>query len=144
MAIEKQTITLMGEMQLKEAPALAETFPGQLVTLNSSLQAIVQTAKVQPRIAVVVEGDMLGRTIEQSYAAGENLLYKIPRRGDEMNLRVATGAAAIVAGDLLAVDTAGKVKKHGADFAAETVVGYAKEAVTNVSGSDVFIAVEIA
>lgn len=144
MALEKQTITLMGEMQLKEAAALAETFPGQLVTIDANGKAIVQTGKVQPRIAVAVEGDMHGRTIEQSYAAGENLLYKIPRRGDEMNLRVATNAAAIAFGDPLAVDTAGKVKVHGGDFAAETVIGYAKEAVTNVSGSDVFISVEIA
>jgi len=145
MARENNTITLMGSMPTKEANAAVEVFPGYAVTLNNAGGLVLQSNVLEPRIAVVVEDDMKGKTIAGSYAVDERTSYKIPRRGDEMNLKVAAAAPAISLEDPLALAGDGTVVKHGGDVSVETVIGFAREAVDNSGGSsEVFIAVEFA
>lgn len=145
MARENNTITLQGSMPTKEANASVEVFPGYLVTLNGSGEIALQAAVLEPRIAVVVEDDMKGKTIVDSYGVDERTSYKVPRRGDLLNAKVAAGAAAIVVGDALASAGDGTVAKHGGNVATQTVIGFADEAVDNSGGAEeVFLAVEFA
>ena len=144
MSREHNTITLQGSMPTKEANAAAEVFPGNAIALDSAGDAVLQATVLEPRIGVATEDGKGGGTIEDSYAVGERVTYKVPRRGDVMNVRVGAGAAAIALQAPVAL-AAGKFVVHGGDVAVQTVIGYALEAVDNSGGAeDVFIAVEFA
>ncbi len=145
MARNKNTITLMGSLLSKEGNAGEEIFPGYAITVNNAGLVVKQTQVLEPRIAVAVENDFLGKTIDDSYAVDERTYYKVPVRGSEMNMKVKNGATAIQLEDPLALSNDGTVVKHGGDVTAQTIIGFAKEAVDNSGGSvEVFIAVEIA
>lgn len=135
-----ETIVLKGDPILKEAQASAAISPGHVIEFGGAKDVQKQsTADKNTLLRVAVENDLIGETIEDAYAANDNVLYVSLRPGDEAQLRVAASAAAIVKGDQLELTGDGTLNK----LAAGTAVAEALEAVDNSGGgSEAFIIVE--
>ena len=134
-----RTIVLKGDLAHRhdEAPASAALSPGHMVELMST-GLVRKNTIVAGNIPIVVakEDDLLGRTINIAYAAGDLVSYHIARKGDVLHFRVAASAAAIVKGDRLEPVTGGTIQK----LASGVAIALAEEAVDNsAGGSEVFL-----
>lgn len=69
------------------------------------------TAKKDTLLRIATENDLIGKTIDDAYAADDNCYMHIPKSGDKCMLRLPAGAAALVIGDLLELSGDGTVRK---------------------------------
>lgn len=132
-------IILRGDPPLSEALADAALFPGHAVELTATGVRKQATADKDTALRVVRENDLVGGTIDDTYATGDNCYYHVLRPGDEAQVRVAAAAVAIVVGDQLEFTGDGTLNK----LAAGKAVAEALEAVDNSGGgSEAFIKVQ--
>jgi hypothetical protein len=121
------TIILKGDLDRRYdegRPAAGQTiYPGQnikkTVTGGDPPEVTLHaTAGGGGELNIPIEDGLIGRLITTPYVAanGDLVRYFTPRPGDELQLRVAAGAVAIVIDDGLTNDGAGNFKKAaGAD-----------------------------
>jgi len=108
--------------------------PGDLVTLDSNLEAVLSVAASVGPKRVALENALYGESLTDNYTGGDNLKYIIPRSGDVVQLRI---ASSVSKGDVLRRKAAGEVDDGGS----EEVIGIALEAGSSADG---LIDVEIA
>ena len=123
-----ETILLKGKRHLAEGVTSAIIKPGQIVTYDFA-PAVAASAGV---VRVVTENDLVGKTIDDIYAVGEQAYTHIPMSGDIVLLRVPAGNAAIAQGELLKRTAGGAIVGGGvrADAIAE-----AEESIDNSGAS---------
>ncbi len=128
----QRAVMLRGGGIRKEMPAGGAITPGHIITHNASGQYVVHgTAGGDLLVTVALENEIVGRGIDDAYAAGEQVLAIVPQPGSEVNALVGAGAAAIAAGDPLESAGDGTVRK----VTTGVVIGYAMEAVDNSAGT---------
>jgi hypothetical protein len=136
------TILLAGNPQYpQELLSSAAITPGHLVEINAGALRKHATADGNAMAAFAMENKTPDRTvatepIDTPYGVGETVHWIIARPGDLVYAWVATSAAAIVAGDFLASDGAGGLKKAtGTSTSAfRSIVAQAAEAKDNSAG----------
>lgn len=117
MAIPKvnpRTVLLLGKETavMKEAPAAAAITPGHLVELDANSKWKVHaTASGVAARAFAVEADLIGKGIDDNYAANDVVYTWIVQSGAEVNALVAAAATAITAGDKLESAGDGTLRK---------------------------------
>ncbi len=92
------------------------------------------------------ERDVFGKDRAEIVPAGDQSMFVIARSGDQIQARLATANTTVI-GDALASAGTGALKLPAAPVAGTApniIVGFALEAITNVSGSDVDIIIEAA
>lgn len=140
------TIIVKGDPLRKESRAASAITPGDLLMLASI--STVQRHNVQGGTAFplfAVESGFLGKTISDSYSAGDQVPFVHARRGDEIYAYVASGQN-IAANDPLESDGDGKLREYtvltldvGATETIDevvytnTIVGFALEAPGSLS-----------
>ena len=121
-----KTISLKGESILKERKANAAITPGHLVELMSTGNIRVHaTVGGQAQRAFALEQDLIGRGIDDAYAANDSARYAVFQPGAEVLALLATGESCSI-GDFL--ESAGN--------------GTLQVASTPIEGSNVAIALE--
>ena len=98
-----------------EKTAGEEVYPGMIVLINSSDQIIkhnVEGGNVVPM--VVYEDALQGKSVLQSYAAGDKVKVWIPQPGDVAQLLLEDGQVVVV-GDFVESNGLGMVQKHTAE-----------------------------
>jgi hypothetical protein len=140
------TIHLKGQPIRKEGVATAIVKPGYFVvsrprtaTQNGSIGLPTAGAAAQ---GVILENELEGKTITDSYAIGDNVLYGVFPKGSEVLARVAAANPAIAAGVPLKVTATGTLALGvvGTDH----IVAVSIEAVDNsAGGAEAWIQVEI-
>jgi len=86
--------------------------PGQVVSLKSSGEYELWNGAAdgeQDEIVIVVEDDLLGKTINTAYAVSSRFKGYIPGRGSEVQVLVASGQTVALAGKLIVDDATGKM-----------------------------------
>ena len=142
-----ETIILKGDPLYKERQVkdVANTSikPGNIVQLRSDDTVELQsTAGANCARAFVVENDLIGKEIGDTYGRNDRCHFAVFCPGQEVYARVKAQAAAIVIGDELMATATGSVEKHAGN---NTVIGRALEAVDNSASNDeTFIAMEVA
>lgn len=158
----KHNIKLLGDPIQNEDDKAAEAItPGMLVTWNGSGNLIkhnVAGGNAQKAFALEREemgrgaggvgGAALNSAIDTAYAINDTVKVGVFHPGCRVYALVATGAPAIVKGDFVESDGAGRVRKSVvnaaiADTTRNGTVGRALEALTNVSGVDARLRIEI-
>ncbi len=145
-----KTVHLKGDGLDKEAAAIAAITPGDLIEFNSTGVRRHSVAAGNARKAFALEADYVGKGIDDNYAIGDRVLYKVYENGGEVYARVAAAATAITKGAALESAGDGTVRISTAAAATSNlqrdgIVGYALEAVDNSGGgSAVRIRVEVA
>lgn len=131
----------------KEAEASSAILPGELVEFGgiNELQAHGTDAGIA-RKAFALENDLIGKGIDDAYAAGETVQYAVCSSGTEIYAflnggeNVAKGAALVSAGE-------GSLRAVGSEPEDDVVVAFALEAL-NISsqsaGDDSRLKVEVA
>lgn len=147
------TIAVISEGSVqKEALASGTVTPGMLLEQTSAAADTVKahaTAGGHAQAAFAVEDDLQGNDIDDNYSAGDRVLYKVFRPGDEVNALLANGQN-VSKGDKLVSNGDGylKARTYPADSSAvvqeEHVVGYTKEANDRSSSSSAIDAAETA
>jgi hypothetical protein len=141
----KKTIKLLGEPIQNEDDKAAEAIvPGMLVTWNGSGNWVKHAAALGPVIPVRValEREELGKDIDAPYAINDTVKVGVFASGMRFNGLVPTGSPAIIKGDVLESDGAGRLRKATTGTELD-IVGVALEALTNVSGVDARLRVEV-
>jgi hypothetical protein len=132
MAQASNTILLKGDGQMVEGNALAAITPGHFLRRTAVADQLATVnavgADVPPMVAM--EYDIIGRDINDAYAAGERVISCIPERGAWVYALLAAGAAAIARGDMLECAADGTLKI----YAAGKRMARALEAVDNSGG----------
>lgn len=138
-----EVISLKGEPIFKEGQASSAINPGYLVEFGGSKDLQAQgTAQENCRRAFALENDLLGKGIDDAYAANERVRYGSFHAGQEVYAKLPASAAAIVKGDALEATGDGTLRKLTSGGA---IIAYALEAKDNSSGTtETFIAVEVA
>lgn len=151
------TILLKGCGIRKELNAAEAITPGSLVELASA--TTVQnhsTAGGAAAKAFAVENDLVGDGIDTNYSSGDRVQYEVLPAGAEVYALVAASATAIPVGSPVISDGDGTVAVYAAQdvdeggsatytIYADSIVGYALEAVDNSGGgSAVRIKIEVA
>ena len=113
--------------------------PGMLVDTDSGGVLEHAGAGLNATPAFAVENEVVGKTIDDNYAADENCLYEVMQVGTEVHALVAASAAAIVEGNFLESDGAGYLRIQTTDTATDdtqrrSTVARAMEAVDNSGG----------
>lgn len=146
MANNPKTIVLKGHPEaMWEYPANAAITPGHLIYLLSTGKVAVNAAAgAQCRKLFALENALLGKGIDDAYAANDLVQAGEMERGSVVYAWIPAAAAAIVVGDKLTSNGDGAVKKASAASqsgttpfaytAADEVIGYAAEAVDNSGG----------
>jgi len=130
--IARKVVTeVYGETLVKSGVTIR---PGDLVTLDSNLEAVLSVAASVGPKRVALENALYGESLTDNYTGGDNLKYIIPRSGDVVQLRI---ASSVSKGDVLRRKAAGEVDDGGS----EEVIGIALEAGSSADG---LIDVEIA
>lgn len=133
------TVDLGGPSVQREAIAGGAITPGMTVILNSSgLLVAGPAAGITGPAAFAVENDMIGKGMEDAYAQGDQVIYRVFAEGAHVNAILASGAN-INAGVLLQTNGSGKLITAST---ADAVVAKSLEAI-NASGGDKRIRVEI-
>jgi len=147
-----KTILLKGSGIRKEALAAAATAitPGYLVERDSTGKFIEHaTAAANAAPLFAVENDLIGGSITDDYAVGDQVQAEYMQPGSEVYALVAASAAAIVIGDDLESAGDGTVRIATADAATDTaqrrsMIAQAIEAVDNSGGgSEARIRIEV-
>ena len=141
----KKTIKLLGEPIQNEDDKAAEAIvPGMLVTWNGSGNWVKHAAALGPVIPVRValEREEMGKDIDVAYAINDTVKVGVFTSGMRFNGLVPTGSPAIIKGDVLESDGAGRLRKATTGTELD-IVGVALEALTNVSGVDARLRVEV-
>lgn len=121
-----KTIVLKGDFLLKEGNASSAITPGHLVEFGGSADLRVHSTVGGPaRKAVALENDLIGKGIDDAYAANDRVRYGIMKPGSEVNMLLLTGESCSK-GDFL--ESAGN--------------GTLQVASTPVEGSNVAVALE--
>lgn len=139
---DPKTIELYGYGCQHEEPAEAVITPGHLVEriANGNVQAH-GTAGGAANTHFATEYALTGRSIDDDYAAGDNVLFSTYQPGSGVYALVASGTAAIADGALLQSNGDGTLATAGVDSVA---VAQALEDVDNSGGSNpVRIRVEV-
>ena len=123
----------------KEDKAIAALSPGHVVVYSGAGIIKRATAAVAGAKAIVFENELLGKTINDAYAIGENVYYGVFKSGDRAQVRIAASASAITKGDALEFDATGCFRKRVTGIA----VASAEEALDNSAGVvEAFLTVE--
>ncbi len=153
--LKPTTILLKGDPLFKEAPAKAVLSPGHLLelVLDTGILKVQKHSEAIETVwsAFALENDLIGLGITDPYPIDENVRYVVGRSGDEFLARVATGAPIINPGDFLEPAADGTLKARTTTGGHTTAVQKGSirfmfietVAVTNTSGNDVFIKVEV-
>jgi hypothetical protein len=121
-----KTISLKGECVLKERKANAAITPGHLVELMSSGNIRVHaTLGGQAQRAFALEQDLIGKGIEDAYAANDSVRYGVFSPGAEVYALLVTGESCAIG-----------------DFLESAANGTLQVASTPAEGSNVAIALE--
>lgn len=140
-ATTPKTVELYGVGIQNEAAALAAITPGMLIERGAGGIQPHGTQGETASPAFAVEAVMLGQSISDDYAIGDQVIYKTFAAGSSVYALVAAGAAAITANAFLTSAGDGTLEFAGVD---EVVIAQAIEAVDNSGGaSTVRIKVEI-
>jgi hypothetical protein len=146
----KKTIKLLGEPIQNEDDKAAEAIvPGMLVNYNGSGDLIKHAgAGLNAAAAFALEREEMGKDIDVAYAIGDAVKVGVFAPGCRVNALVATAAPAIVKGDMLESAGNGTLRKAVANAAvADTTrkgtIARALEALTNVSGVNQRLRIEI-
>jgi len=139
------TIAVISEGSVqKEALASGSITPGHLLEQTTAAADTVKvhaTAGGHAQSAFAVEDDLQGNTIDDAYASGKRVLYKVFRPGDEVYALIANGEN-ISKDDMLMSAGDGTLKETTGDSSGTIVephiVGYAREAcdMSDSSGAD--------
>ena len=133
-----KTIELHGHGVPHEAVADGAITPGHFINWTGANSVGVGGGSAAH---VAREYDLTGKGIDDAYADGDQVLFTTYMAGSSTYSLVAAGAAAIAAGDLLAVQNDGTVAKAASGAFA---LAQAREAIDNsAGGSAVRIKVEI-
>lgn len=115
-ATTPSTIALTPPSRTKEVIASAALSPGHVVELHTSTGEKVRknTRAALPGTAklVALEKAYLGKGITDAYASADTVVIGVFQAGDEVTLRVAASATAIVFGDKLECAADGTVRKQ--------------------------------
>jgi len=113
-----KTIAVISEGSVqKEALASGTVTPGMLLEQTSAAAATVKAHAVaggHAQSAFAVEDDLQGNDIDDNYATGARVLYKVFRPGDEVYALLANGEN-IAIGDKLSSNGDGYLKKATVD-----------------------------
>ena len=141
MKLNPETIILKGTPNFVEGSASSEVKPGQHIVYGGANDYQAGAAASAGVLKVVTENDLVGKTIEDSYAAEEQVYAHVPAKGDVVYLRLPAGAAAITKGALIKRAASGNFAGGGV---AADAVAEAEEAVDNSAGAtDAFIKARI-
>ena len=128
-----KTIALKGGFIRKEGEASSAITPGHLVEFGGINDLQVHSAAAGPaRKAFALENDLVGRGIDDAYAAGETVQYGVFEQGAEVLAILAIGQT-IAKGDKLVSNANGQLKEYGTEVEQDSIVGWAMEAVTTTS-----------
>ena len=134
LAILRVIVNGASATRYKEADAAEAITPGHLVDLNGSGGAVKNGAVIGTSgnlpLAVAVENDIFGKTIDDAYAIGDRVIYGYLNSGDEFMGFVPAGAVAIVFNDYLTTNAAGTLIKG----TAANAVARARQAIDNSAG----------
>lgn len=146
----KKTIKLLGEPIQNEDDKAAEAItPGMLVTYDASGNVIKHaTAAGNAAARFALEREEMGKDIDVAYAINDTVKLGTFYPGARVNALVATAAPAIIKGDFLESAGNGTVRKAVVNATPSNgqikgVIAIALEALTNVSGSNQRLRIEI-
>lgn len=138
----ENTVTIVGTGLQKEATANASITPGHLVEkMSTGKLRVHSTAGGVAQAAFAIEDELQGRDINTAYSANSKVQYKVYRKGEVVQARIANGED-IDIGDKLVSNGDGTLKEAAGDSSAviveEYVVAIADEAcdMTGSSGAD--------
>ena len=137
--LRSEAIVLIGNPERKEDVAVAAFSPGHLLEFSGAGVRKRATAAIKTRMAIAVENELRGGTINDAYAVNDRAYYVIPKAGESCQVRLAAAATAIVKGDFLEPAADGTFRK----LAAGVAQAVALEPINNsAGGTEVFINVE--
>jgi hypothetical protein len=146
------TIVLRGKGIRKERVATAVAItPGELLEIDNGTDNVQahSTAAANAQRMFAVENEVVGKGIDDDYAASDNVLYEVLYPGSEVYALLPASAAAIVRGDFLESNGDGTLRKVAASAATseaqrQGVIAVALEDVDNsLGGSRVRIKAEL-
>jgi hypothetical protein len=127
-----KTVLLKGNPIRKEAAAGGTITPGHLVARANTGKFVVQaSADIDVAKAFALEADLIGKGIDDNYAADDQVQVAYCRPGDEIYALLPANAAAVVIGDFLQSNGNGALKK----LASGVAIAVALEAVDNSGGA---------
>lgn len=148
-----KTILLRGAPAGREGKAGGTITPGMLLTVNSSGAIVAHaTAGAAANAWFARENELVGKTIDGTYASGDTVLYWSCKPGDQIYALLETGAnvavgALLQSNGLGAFEPAVAASQAGTEPFAVTFPGTpivrALEAVNNSSGANARIRVEV-
>lgn len=131
-ATTPKTVDLGGEGIQREAIANAAITPGMLVTLDASGEIGPHASAGQEgALGYAKEYDLTGRGIDDAYANGDQVIYKIPAEGSAVYAILATGEN-VARNAVLTSNGDGRLKAAGAT---DMVYAIALEAVNATSAA---------
>lgn len=140
--ITPHVVLLSGNPQYPQQALSSGTMtPGDLINVSTT-GALVKHATAEgnaiPAFAdvnVTPDRETTTQAIDVPYASGETVKWIICRPGDMVYAWLPAAAAAIVAGDFLASNGDGSLRKLGTATNSEAVIGQAAESVNNSTGA---------
>lgn len=128
-----KTIALKGDFIRKEGEASAAITPGDLIEFGGSADVRVHaTVGGQARRAFALENDLIGKGIDDAYAAGDLVQYGVFVPGAEVYARLAAGETCSK-GD--ALESAGNGRLQVSSTPVEgSIVAWALEAQASAGG----------
>lgn len=115
--------------------------PGELIINGASGLARGAVAAASGEVLVLLEDNLQGKTISDTYTAGDLAQYLIPRRGDVVLMRLAATQTLAIGSPLDAAGSLGELQLATVGTTKQ-IIGYAVEA--KVSGVASLIPVRIA
>lgn len=114
-------------------------YPGMLINLNSSGEAIIATPNAggTSPIRIAIEDGIIGSTVDTAYTAGGLLRYVIPAPGEYMALLCLEDSVITNEGDLIAGDNGLFIITTGTP---SRIYARAKEAHTPTGGNALVLA----
>lgn len=136
-----EAIILRGNPIFKEAQASSAINPGHFIEFGGTKDIQAQaTAEADCQRSIALENDLIGKDINDAYATGDRVRYGSFHQGQEVNVKVAASASAIVKGNDIEAAGDGTVRLRTSG----TVIGYALNAVDNSSGTtETFLKIEV-
>lgn len=134
--VNPKTVLLRGDPLAGEGTAGGAITPGMAVAVAGNAVTAASAGYAAPAFAR--ENEIVGKGIDDAYAADDNVLYYTPRRGDWFYAFLADGEN-VAAGAGLACGASGALVA----VASATLVARALEAVNNGTGDPVRIKVEV-